>query len=106
MRLSVIHVLLAFLIAAFAIGTPLPVRADCTTCRDCAVDTPAKDQGSCPHEAAVCQVASTCSNLLQKMPAQLTVGASHTAAKIAFGETFSLAIKLADITPETAPPRL
>lgn len=106
MRLSVIHVVLALLFAVFAIGAPLPVQADCTTCQDCTVDAPAKDDGSCPHEAAVCQLAPTCSNQLQRMPAHLTIRAWRSAVKVAFGDTFSIAIKLAQIPPETAPPRL
>ena len=105
MRLSIIHVLLALLIAAFAIGTPLPVQADCATCQDCTVDAPTKDEGSCPHEAPVCQLASACSNLMQKMSAQMTIRPARDADKVAFDETFSVAIKLAQIPPETAPPR-
>jgi hypothetical protein len=105
MRLSFLHVLVALLIAAFALGAPLPAEAGCAACVDCATAEPAKNPTPCPEKGLVCQVAPTCATQLQKMPAQAVNLIDPASGKAAFGEAGAIAIKLAFVKPETSPPR-
>jgi hypothetical protein len=105
MRVSFVHMLVALLIAIFAIGSPLPAQADCAKCDDCSVEAPAKNEAPCPHKGMACQVAQTCVGQMQKAPAQLGLHPMADAGKASFNLYSSVAIKSAYITPETAPPR-
>jgi hypothetical protein len=98
--------LVAFLIAIFAIGSPLPAQADCAKCDDCSVEAPAKNEAPCPHKGMACQVAQTCVNQMQKAPAQLSIHPVANAGEVGFSLSASVALKSAYHTPETAPPRL
>jgi hypothetical protein len=106
MRAAILHMLVAVLIAVFAIGMPQSVHADCLTCPDCNVASPAKDHIPCSQGTLVCQPGQSCANQMQKMPAQTTIGAAQSSAEAIFGEAATAAIKLAHIPPDTAPPRL
>ena len=105
MRASIVHLLVALLIAVFAVGAPLPAQADCAQCQDCTLESPAKNDIPCPQKSLACQ-AQNCAGQQQKMPAQTTGRVVQHGAKAAFGQASAVAIKLADITPETAPPRV
>jgi hypothetical protein len=94
------------LIAVFAVGAPLPVLADCAKCDDCSIAAPAGSDAPCPHKGVACQMIQNCASQVQKVPAQLTVHAAREAAKVTFSQASGAAIKLAQITPEVAPPRL
>ena len=98
MRARIIHVLVVLLIAVFAIGEPVPAKADCRTCDGCTIETPVNNDAPCQEKAFVCQVSQGCASQTQKAPAQLDIGA--------FGLSWSIAVKSAYLTPETAPPRL
>ena len=104
MRLSFVHLLVALLIAVFAIGAPLPAKADCAKCHDCSSEAPAKNETPCPEKGLACQIATNCSAQLQKMPVPSVISelSSGTAP---FGDVDDIAIKLAFIKPETSPPR-
>jgi hypothetical protein len=106
MRAAIIHMLVALLIAVFAIGAPQSVRADCLACQDCTVSAPAKDHAPCSQGALDCQVAQSCGGQLQKMPGQSTIGIARTSTDAAFGEGGAVAVKSAATPPETTPPRL
>jgi hypothetical protein len=106
MRASLIRVLVCLLIAVFAIGEPVPAKADCRVCEGCPVDAPAKNDAPCQDKALACQVAQTCASQTQKAPAQLTVGDRDDARGASFASSLSMAVTSADLSPETAPPRL
>ena len=106
MRMGVLHVVVALLIAVFAVGTPLPARADCVECQGCTAEAPAKNDAPCPEKGFVCQIASSCASQVQKVPAHIVSQAAVAVSSIAFGYGSSIAHKSAFITPETAPPRL
>lgn len=104
--MSFIHFLVALLIAAFAIGAPLPAQADCAQCDDCSTKAPAKNKAPCSEKGLTCQIATSCVSQLQKVPAQIPVQPADDGRLVAFGYASSVAMKSAFITPETAPPRL
>jgi hypothetical protein len=106
MRTRIIHVLVVLLIAVFAIGEPVPAKADCRTCDGCTTEAPVKNDAPCQEKALVCQVSQGCAGQTQKAPAQLDIGDSDDAREAAFGSSGSIAVKSAYLTPETAPPRL
>ena len=105
MRLSFVHLLVALLIAIFAIGAPPPAKADCAKCHDCTTQAPAKNEAPCPEKAIVCQVAATCANQIQKMPVPAVITGDMPPGKAIFDSNSAIAIKLAFIKPETSPPR-
>lgn len=106
MRMNFVLLLVALLIAAFAIGTTLPVQADCRTCEDCTTEAPAKSEVPCSAKGLACQVAQSCGSQVQKLPAQTAIHAAEDAGSVDFSYASSIAVKSAFITPETAPPRL
>lgn len=105
MRLSFAHLLVALLIAIFAIGAPPPTRAECVTCVDCSTQPPAKNETPCPDKAIVCQIAITCANQIQKMPAPAVAVGDISGGKAIFPNIDDIAVNLAFIKPETSPPR-
>lgn len=105
MRASIVHILVALLIAVFAIGSPLPAQAECAECQDCSSEVPAKNDVPCPEKGLVCQVAQACASQVQKAPAQINFHDLSIAGRVAFGSSSSIVIKSAYLTPETAPPR-
>lgn len=106
MRASIIHVLIALLIAVVAVGEPAPAKADCRTCEGCPTEAPLKNDAPCQDKALVCQVAQSCASQTQKAPAHLDIDDRYDARGAAFGVKASFAVKSAYLTPETAPPRL
>jgi hypothetical protein len=106
MRANIIRILIGLLIAVFAIAEPVPAKADCRVCDGCPVEAPAKNDVPCQQKALACQVAQTCAGQTQKAPAQTTVDDRDDARTAAFGVGPTIVIKLAYLTPETAPPRL
>jgi hypothetical protein len=106
MRASVIHILVALLIAVFAIGSPPPAQAACAECQDCSTEAPAKNDVPCPEKGLACQVAQACASQVQKAPVQINVCDLGVGDRDAFGFSSSIAIKSAYLTPETAPPRV
>ncbi|MBL9033407.1 MAG: hypothetical protein JNN33_01515 [Rhodospirillaceae bacterium] len=106
MRMGMLYVVVALLIAAFAIGTPLPAQANCVECQDCTTEAPAKKDGPCSEKGLVCQIASSCASQVQKAPAHIVSQAAVDISSIAFGYESSIALNSAFITPETAPPCL
>jgi hypothetical protein len=105
MRASFVHLLVAVLIAVFAIGAPQAALADCARCAECTVEAPAKNDTPCPQKGQVCQMAQSCSGQVQKMPAPSAIHPAQLAGKATFGQGSIAAVKLTHITPETAPPR-
>ena len=106
MRAGIIHVLVALLIAVFAIGEPVPAKADCRTCDGCPIEAPQKNDTPCQEKAFVCQVSQGCASQTQKAPAQFGIGNRDDARGAAFGSSPAIVVKTAYLTPETAPPRL
>jgi hypothetical protein len=105
MRASVVHILVALLIAIFAIGAPPPAKADCAKCHDCSTEAPAKNDAPCPEKGLACQIATTCASQIQKMPAHAVIASDPSSGKAVFGDIDDIAVKLAFIKPETSPPR-
>lgn len=105
MRVIVVHTLAVLLVAIFAIGSPLPAKADCAKCHDCSTEVPAKNEAPCPEKAIVCQVATTCTNQIQKMPVPAVTAGDMPSGKAIFDSHAAIAIKLAITKPETSPPR-
>jgi hypothetical protein len=106
MRASIIRALAVLLIAVFAIGEPVPAKADCRTCDGCPIEAPEKNGTPCQEKASVCQISQGCAGQTQKVPAQLDIHDRNDARGTAFGSSWSIAVKSAYLTPETAPPRL
>jgi hypothetical protein len=105
MRARIIHVLVVLLIAVFAIGEPMPAKADCRTCDGCTAEAPVNNDTPCHEKAFVCQVSQGCAGQTQKAPAQVDIGDRDDTRGAAFGGSWSIAVKSAYLTPETAPPR-
>ena len=105
MRVSFVHMLVALLIAIFAIGSPLPAQADCAKCDDCSVQEPAKNEAPCQQKGLACQIAQTCATQLQKMPVHAVTVGTLSSGEAIFGEADDIAVKLALLKPETSPPR-
>jgi hypothetical protein len=105
MRASIIHVLVALLIAVFTVGEPVSAKAECRTCEGCPIEAPVKNDAPCQDKAFVCQVAQSCAGQTQKAPARLDIDDRDDARAAAFGVKACFAVKSADLTPETAPPR-
>ena len=97
--------LVALLIAIFAVGSALPADADCAKCDDCSVGAPASNETPCPHKGTACQISQTCVNQMQKAPVQVGIHPVVDAGEAAFSLSPFVAIKSAYLTPETAPPR-
>jgi len=106
MRLSFVDLLVALLIAIFAIGAPPPAQAECAKCvDDCNTEAPAKNQTPCPEKGLVCQIATSCASQIQKMPAHAVIASHLSSGKAIFGDVDDIAVKLAFVKPETSPPR-
>lgn len=105
MRLSFIHLLVALLIAVFAIGAPPPAQAECAECVDCSTQAPAKNETPCPEKGLACQIATSCASQVQKMPAHAVVAVDLSLGRAVFGSVDNIAVKLAFLKPETSPPR-
>ncbi len=105
MRLSFIHLLVALLIAVFAIGAPPSAQAECAECVDCGTQAPAKNETPCPEKGVACQIATSCASQVQKMPAHALIAADLSSGRAVFGNADDIAIKLAFLKPETSPPR-
>jgi len=105
MRLSFAYLLVALLMAIFAIGSPQPALAECAKCADCGTEAPAKNEAPCPEKGIVCQVAATCANQVQKMPVPAVIAGDMSAGKAIFATAAEIAVKLAFSKPETSPPR-
>jgi len=106
MRRRLAHLLIAFLIAAFAIGAPIPVQADCAQCGDCTSEAPQQGQTPCQDQSVVCNLGQSCTGQVQKMPSHTDISLNNDVAGVAFGRAAHDALGSAVITPETAPPRL
>ena len=104
MRIGILYVVIGLLIAIFAIGAPLPAKADCAKCHDCTSEAPAKNETPCPEKGLACQIATSCASQTQKMPAN-AVTVDLSSGKAIFGDADDIAIKLAFVKPETSPPR-
>lgn len=102
--MSVVHILVALLVAIIVIGLSLPAQAGCEKCQNCSTQGPAKKVPPCPETGVVCQIAPACASQLQKAPAQIGINDLY-AGRVAFNPSSSITIKSAYLTPETAPPR-
>jgi hypothetical protein len=105
MRLSFVHLLVALLIAIFAIGAPPPAQAECAKCVDCSTEAPAKNETPCPEKGLACQIATSCASQIQKMPAHAMVARDLSSGEAVFSDVDDIAVKLAFVKPETSPPR-
>ena len=106
MQASIVHVLVALLIAVFAVGEPAPAKADCRSCEECPTEAPVKNEAPCQDKAFVCQVSQGCASQTQKAPAQINVDDCDDGRRASFGSSSTIVVKSAYLTPETAPPRL
>jgi hypothetical protein len=103
MRRSLITVLVALLIAIFAIGAPIPAKAaDCSGSGDCNVGM---NQGSCDLKGEPCKFAQNCAGQVLKMPAQAWFRVALGDSKVAFAIPANDDLSSASITPEISPPR-
>lgn len=106
MRLSLAHFLVALLIAVFAIGAPIPAKADCHGSGECNIAAAGKADGSCDLKGEPCKVAQNCAAQVLKMPAQESFGIGSGMSKVAFASLSNDDVASASITPETSPPRI
>lgn len=105
MRLSLVHLLVALLIAIFAIGVPSLAQAECAMCMDCGTLSPDKNKAPCPEKGIACQVSTNCASQPQKMPVPAILADDVSAGKTAFPNFDDVAVNLAFVKPETSPPR-
>jgi hypothetical protein len=105
MRQSVIHVLVALLIAIFAIGTPIPAKTDCAGSGACNVAGDGMANGSCDLKGEPCKIAQNCAGQVLKMPGQASFRGASGASKFVFAIPSDDDLSSASITPEISPPR-
>lgn len=106
MRLSLINFVVALLIAVFAIGAPIPAKADCAGQGACSIDVGDMTGGACGAKGEPCKVAQNCAVQPLKMPAQATIGVAVSVSEATFAAPADEMLASAFIIPETAPPRL
>lgn len=104
MRSILNALLVVLLIAAFAIGAPIPLQASCQDSGDCNQAKAGLD-GSCDQKGESCKIAQNCASPLHKMPVYSAIHALPNAAQTQYGPLSSDAIASAFVLPETAPPR-
>ena len=105
MRSLLNALVVVLLIAAFAIGAPIPVQASCQDSSDCNVVKAGLGDGSCDQKSEPCKVAQNCASPLQKMPVYSAIRVLPDAAQAQYGPLSSDAMISAFVLPETAPPR-
>jgi hypothetical protein len=105
MRRTVINVLVALLIAIFAIGAPIPAKAADCSGGDCGAAATGMADGSCDLKGEPCKVAQNCAAQVQKMPAQASFRVASGVSKVAFAFPSNDDLSSASITPEISPPR-
>ena len=106
MRLRLAHFLVALLIAVFAIGAPIPAKADCHGSSDCNVVAAGKADGSCGLKGEPCKVAQNCTAQILKMPAPESFRVVLGMSKVAFAPLSNDDVASTSIIPETSPPRI
>jgi hypothetical protein len=105
MRRSVVNVLVALLIAIFAIGAPIPAKADCSSSGDCSEAAAGMADGSCDLKGEPCKVAQNCAAQILKMPAQTSIRLATNISKVAFAFPSNEDVCSTSVTPEISPPR-
>jgi hypothetical protein len=105
MRRNLITVLVALLIAVFAIGAPIPAKAAECSGSGCNVAGDAMTEGSCDLKGEPCKVAQNCAGQVLKMPAQAWFRVASAISKVAFAIPSSDDLSSASVTPEISPPR-
>ena len=105
MRFILNTLLVVLLIAAFAVGTPIPAQASCQDSSDCNLVKAGLADGSCDQKGEPCKIAQNCASPLQKMPAFSAIRVLPDVAQTQYGPLSSDAIASAFVLPETAPPR-
>ncbi len=105
MRSLLNALLVVLLIAAFAIGAPIPAKAVCEGSSDCNLTKAGLADGSCDQKGEPCKIAQNCASPLHKMPLYSAIRVLPDAAQAQYGPLSSDAIASAFVLPETAPPR-
>lgn len=105
MRRSIINVLIAVLIAIFAIGTPIAAKAACSGSSECYVTGADAANGSCDQKGQPCKVVQNCAGQVLKMPAQASYRIASDASRVAFAIPSTDDLSSVFVTPETSPPR-
>lgn len=106
MRSSLLNLIVALLIAALAIGAPLPAKADCAGQGGCTVGAADMTGGCGGSKGEGCKIAQNCAVQLLKMPAQTTIGIAAHASRVVFAALTDETLSSEFVTPETAPPRV
>lgn len=106
MRTSLGPLVIALLIAFFAIGVSLPAFAFCETCQECTAAAPTDEQAPCPHQGLACAIAQTCGSQLPKVPAHEAIDITIDPTSVTYGPPVLAAITSTFIVPEPSPPRL
>ena len=104
MRITLSHLLAVLLIAVWAIGMPIPAKADCQDVSGCKGATSSMD-GSCGQKGEPCKIAQNCAGQIQKLPSQVTTAPLWVPLKATFAAPSDDDVRSAFVTPETAPPR-
>jgi hypothetical protein len=104
MRASILHILVVLLIAAFAIGVPIPAKASCLGASDCSME--GKSDGSCGQKSEPCKVAQNCASPLQKMPVHASHRLAPGVSQIQYLPAANDRIASGFVPPETTPPRI
>lgn len=104
---SVLNTLLVvLLIAAFAVGAPIPAKASCQGSSDCTMHQSGAADGSCERQGGEpCKIAQNCASPLHKMPVLSAIRIVPSASQIHYGPLSNDAMASAFVPPETAPPR-
>jgi hypothetical protein len=105
MRSILNALLVVLLIAAFAIGAPIPVQASCQDSSDCNLAKAGLTDGSCDQKGEPCKIAQNCASPLHKMPVYSAIRVLPDAAQTPYEPLPSDATASAFVLPETAPPR-
>jgi len=107
MRSILNTLLVVLLIAAFAVGSPIPAKASCHSSSGCNMAMAGKADGSCDQKGGgPCKVAQNCAPPLHKMPVCSAIAVAPSAVQIQYSPLSNDAITSAFIPPETAPPRI
>ena len=105
MRSLLNALLVVLLIAAFAIGAPIPAKAACEGSSDCNLAKAGLADGSCDQKGEPCKIAQNCASPLHKMPIYSAIRVLPEGAQTQYRRFSSDAIASAFVLPETAPPR-
>ena len=106
MRSILNALLVVLLIAAFAVGAPIPAKASCQGSSDCNMVKAGLADGPCDQKGEPCKIAQNCASPLQKMPVYGAIRVAPDASQIQYGPLSNHTLASTFVLPETAPPRV